>query len=82
MKTAHPEYPQPHRLYPEKHSERSFRSARCLSTLAGLPPALTTPPPIGYRSPGSMIAANAFRARFSRDFTVPRLHAVISAISS
>lgn len=35
-----------------------------------------------YSSPGAMIAANALRARFSRDFTVPRLQAVISAISS
>lgn len=31
---------------------------------------------------GSMIAANAVRARFRRDFTVPRLQSVISAISS
>ena len=43
----------------------------------------------GFRAPpgpqsmlGWMIEANAFRARFSRDFTVPRLHSVISAISS
>lgn len=31
---------------------------------------------------GSMIAAKAVRARLSRDFTVPRLQSVISAISS
>ena len=31
---------------------------------------------------GSMIDANAFRALFSRDFTVPRLQSVMSAISS
>src|SRR6185437_5544323 len=31
---------------------------------------------------GSMIDANALRARLSRDFTVPRLQSVISAISS
>ena len=31
---------------------------------------------------GSMISAKAFRARFNRDFTVPRLQSVISAISS
>ena len=37
---------------------------------------------IDQSSQGSMIAANAFRARFSRDFTVPRLQSVISAISS
>jgi hypothetical protein len=35
-----------------------------------------------YRSEGSMISAKAFRALFSRDFTVPRLQCVISAISS
>ena len=33
-------------------------------------------------SAGAMISANEFRARFSRDFTVPRLQDVISAISS
>ena len=31
---------------------------------------------------GAMISANELRARFSRDFTVPRLQDVISAISS
>lgn len=31
---------------------------------------------------GSMIDANALRARFSLDFTVPRLQSVMSAISS
>ncbi len=31
---------------------------------------------------GAMIWAKLFRARFSRLFTVPRLHPVISAISS
>ena len=31
---------------------------------------------------GSMISAKALRARFRRDFTVPRLQSVISAISS
>lgn len=36
----------------------------------------------GYLSDGSMISANALRARFRRDFTVPRLQWVISAISS
>jgi len=35
-----------------------------------------------YSKAGAMISANEFRARFSRDFTVPRLHDVISAISS
>jgi len=35
-----------------------------------------------YRRAGSMISANELRARFSRDFTVPRLQCVISAISS
>lgn len=35
-----------------------------------------------YSSQGSIIAAKEFRARFSRDFTVPRLQSVISAISS
>lgn len=35
-----------------------------------------------YPIAGSMISANAARARLSRDFTVPRLHPVISAISS
>ena len=40
-------------------------------------------PPFAVQSTnGSMIAANAVRARFRRDFTVPRLHEVISAISS
>src|SRR5581483_11926755 len=34
------------------------------------------------RNAGAMISANEVRARFNRDFTVPRLHAVISAISS
>jgi hypothetical protein len=35
-----------------------------------------------YRNDGSIISANEFRARFSLDFTVPRLQCVISAISS
>src|SRR5687768_11174178 len=39
-------------------------------------------PAIVYSSPGSMIAANEFLARFNRLFTVPRLQPVISAISS
>ena len=34
------------------------------------------------RSDGSMISAKEFRARFNRDFTVPRLQCVISLISS
>lgn len=82
MKTAHPEYPQPHRGYPPK-TQRAKLSLRPLSLHPGRSPSgAHHPTPVGYRSPGSMIAANAFRARFSRDFTVPRLHAVISAISS
>ena len=35
-----------------------------------------------YSSPGSMMAAKEFLARFSLLFTVPRLQPVISAISS
>ena len=35
-----------------------------------------------YRSIGEMIRAKLLRARFKRLFTVPRLHPVISAISS
>ena len=43
-----------------------------------------SPSPAAARYPiaGSMISAKAARARFSRDFTVPRLQPVISAISS
>jgi len=37
---------------------------------------------IGQSIFGSMIDANAFRARFNLDFTVPRLQSVMSAISS
>ena len=37
---------------------------------------------IRYPSEGPMIEANALRARLSRDLTVPKLHDVISAISS
>ena len=41
------------------------------------------PPPVRPQSrKGSMIDAKEFRARLSLDFTVPRLHDVISAISS
>ncbi len=48
-------------------------------------PRLNGPPndlPDPYRSAGATISANEFRARFKRDFTVPRLHFVMSAISS
>src|SRR5687767_8742835 len=38
--------------------------------------------PLLYSSDGATRDANAFRALFNRDFTVPRLHEVISAISS
>jgi hypothetical protein len=52
----------------------------------GFPSPLTklplTPHPADYRSDGSIISANEFRALFNRDFTVPRLQCVISAISS
>jgi hypothetical protein len=35
-----------------------------------------------YLTNGAMISAKAVRARFSRDFTVPRFTPVMSAISS
>jgi len=35
-----------------------------------------------YSSIGAIISANLFRARFSRDFTVPSVTPVISEISS
>ena len=44
------------------------------------PPASS--PPLPYSSHGAMISAKEFRARLRRDFTVPRLQSVISAISS
>ena len=39
-------------------------------------------PATRYFNAGEMISANEVRARLRRDFTVPRLHPVISAISS
>lgn len=36
----------------------------------------------GQSTYGAIISAKEFRARFSLDLTVPRLHSVISAISS
>ena len=41
--------------------------------------AQSTPP---YLTNGAMMSAKAVRARFSRDFTVPRFTPVMSAISS
>ncbi len=38
--------------------------------------------PSRYSSMGAMMPANLFRARFSRDFTVPSVTPVISEISS
>lgn len=40
------------------------------------------PMDVRYRSAGSMISAKEFLALFRRDFTVPKLQCVISAISS
>ena len=40
------------------------------------------PPGPSYSRCGAIMDANALRARFSLDFTVPRLQAVMSAISS
>ena len=49
---------------------------------AEFPARSTSPAGVRYPIAGSMISAKAARARFSRDFTVPRLQPVISAISS
>lgn len=54
---------------------------RRLGSVPRCPP-LTRNAAATYRSAGSTMSANEFRARFSRDFTVPRLQCVISAISS
>jgi len=53
----------------------------------GLPDGASSPPILPLSTPcqsiiGAMMFAKLFRARFSRLFTVPRLHCVMSAISS
>ncbi len=85
MRIAHPEYSGSAPGAPK--TQRAKLSPRSLSLHPGRSPSGAHHPTpalnlVSYRSPGSMIAANAFLALFSRDFTVPRLHAVISAISS
>lgn len=61
---------------PSRYPGRTFRVPACVVS--------EVPPPFQpyYCRAGSMISAKELRARFSRDFTVPRLQCVISAISS
>jgi hypothetical protein len=64
----------PSRPNPVDGSELSTRYS-LLATRHSLP----SPP---HFNAGAMMSANEVRARLSRDFTVPRLQPVISAISS
>ncbi len=62
-------------ILPRPRAGSTRRPADALTRLLGSPGT-------GQSIMGAMIVAKLFRARFRRLFTVPRLHPVISAISS
>lgn len=86
-----PPYPSPYSLL-HLVANRSYSHYRLYSTFYfrlsvvrccyPLPVTRYPAPATRYFNAGEMISANEVRARLRRDFTVPRLHPVISAISS
>ncbi len=70
------------RVQPAELAAGKQRAARHRPSIPAAPHRVPPLPSTVYNTAGRTMSANADRARFSRDFTVPRLQCVISAISS